>query len=498
MLKDSEKKFQNIIKNTRDAIVIIDLNGKLEYVSPQLSIILKGREIKETSMFFNHIHKDDVQEIITFFKETIKEQSIPDKNLEFRILDNEKNYIWLASTSKNYYDDNGDIIGFITSIRDITEKKIAQQRVRDSEYHYKHLFENSPDAIVVTDTHGTVLDQNNAVERIFGIPRHETIGKHFGNFGIFDSEQISLITSRVKEIFNGRILKPVSLKVKNKFGDHLWILHQSSIINIGDEKIIESIVQDITERKKAEEIIKTENKRLLELNKMKSDLITRVSHELKTPLNSVYGGAQILLSLYRDTSCAEAMEFIQMIYNGGKRLKILIENILDISRIESDKLKLKLTWENLSEIIRECIEEIKYLVNLRNIYMQLDLPVEVYLNVDKIRIGQVITNLLSNAIKNTPSKGLVKINLKEINDDIYISIVDTGVGLTESDMEQLFKQFGKIERYGQQMDVDIEGSGLGLFISKEIIDLHGGIIWAESEGRNKGATFKIKLFKDID
>ena len=498
MLKDSEKKFQNIIENTTDAIVIIDLNGKLQYVSPQLSIILKGREVKETSRLFHNIHEDDVQEIITFFKKTIEEKSISDNALEFRILDNKNNYIWLASTFKNYYDDNGNIIGFITTLRDITEKKIAQQRLRDSEYHYRHLFENSPDAIVVTDIHGNVLDQNTAVERIFGIPRHKSIGEHFGNFGIFDSEQISLIKTRVKKMFNGIIIKPISLKVKDKFGNNLWILHQSSIINIGDEKIIESIVQDITERKKAEEIIKTENKRLLELNKMKTDLITRVSHELKTPLNSVYGGAQILLSLYRDKTCSEALEFIQMIHKGGERLKILIENILDISRVESDQLKLKLSRENLSEIIRECIEEIKYLVNLRSIYVQLDLPVEIYLNVDKIRIGQVITNLLSNAIKNTPSKGLVKVTLKEVNDNIYLSIADTGVGLIESDMDKLFKQFGKIERYGQNLDVDIEGSGLGLFISKQIIDLHGGTIWEESKGRNQGSTFKIKLLKDID
>jgi len=159
---------------------------------------------------------------------------------------------------------------------------------------------------------------------------------------------------------------------------------------------------------------------------------------------------------------------------------------------------LNLSRENISEIIRECIEEIKYLANLRNLYIQLDLPVEVYFNLDKIRIGQVITNLLSNAIKNTPSKGLVKITLKEINNAIYFSVTDTGVGLTESDMEQLFKQFGKIERYGQQLDIDIEGTGLGLYISKEIVELHGGTIWAESEGRNKGATFKIKLFKNID
>ncbi|MHA1876054.1 MAG: PAS domain S-box protein, partial [Promethearchaeota archaeon] len=493
-IKESEQHYRKIIESIGDPIQVMDNNLQIIMVNSTFKAWINeygidseilGKTPFELFPFLPKGIVDEYKHVFESGKTLITEES--------NILNGKTIY---TETRKIPIVANGKVTQIVTVLRDITEKKIAQQRLRDSEYHYRYLFENSPDAIVVTDTHGTVLDQNSAVERIFGIPRHKSIGKNFGNFGIFDSEQISLITSRAKKMFNGTIIKPISLKVKDKFGNNLWILHQSSIINMGDEKIIESIIQDITERKKAEEIIKTENKRLLELNKMKTDLVTRVSHELKTPLNSVYGGAQILLSLYRDKTCSEALEFIQMIHKGGERLKILIQNILDISRIESDQLKLKLSRENLSEIIRECIEEIKYLVNLRNIYVQLDLPVEIYLNVDKIRIGQVITNLLSNAIKNTPSKGLIKITLKEVNDNIYISIMDTGVGLTKSDMDKLFKQFGKIERYGQQLDIDIEGSGLGLFISKEIIDLHGGTIWAESEGRNKGATFKIKLFKD--
>ncbi|MBY9003872.1 MAG: PAS domain S-box protein [Candidatus Lokiarchaeota archaeon] len=500
MLKESEKKFQNIIENTKDAIVIIDLNGKLQYVSPQLSIILKLKEkkIKETSDFFKYVHEEDVQEITSFFKKTILEKSSPDKVLEFRILDNQKNYIWLASTSKNYYDDNGNIIGFITSIKDITDKKIAQQRLRESEYQYRHLFENSPNAIVVTDSTGIVLDQNNAVEKIFGIPRHEAIGKNFHSFDIFEPEQISIIKTRTKKMFNGIIQKPISLKAKNRVGNKLWILLQNSIINIGDKIIIESIIQDITERIKAEEIIKTENKRLLELNKMKTDLITRVSHELKTPLNSVYGGAQILLNLYGKTASSDALEFIEMIYKGGERLKLLIENILDISRIEHHKLTLKLHEENLVEVIKECIEDLAYLLNERDLDITLTLPKENFIKIDKIRIEQVLVNILTNAIKNTPPNGVIEVILEENEEFVCLSVKDNGVGLTLDDMGQLFKQFGKIERYGQQLDVDIEGSGLGLFISKEIIDLHKGTIWAESEGRNKGATFKIKLHKNIN
>jgi signal transduction histidine kinase len=187
-----------------------------------------------------------------------------------------------------------------------------------------------------------------------------------------------------------------------------------------------------------------------------------------------------------------------MINRGGKRLKILIENLLDASRIESEKLKLNLKKENIVEIVKNCINENRYLANKRNIILELNLPEVVNIEIDKIRIEQVITNLLSNAIKNTPKKGIIRIKLEEKGNSVYFTIKDKGIGLTEKEMEKLFTKFGKIERYGQKMDVDIEGSGLGLYISKEIVDLHGGHIWVESAGRNEGSTFYIKLFKNMN
>jgi signal transduction histidine kinase len=147
------------------------------------------------------------------------------------------------------------------------------------------------------------------------------------------------------------------------------------------------------------------------------------------------------------------------------------------------------------EVINNCISDNRYLATKRNIIIELNMPDFLKLEFDKMRIEQVITNLLSNAIKNTPKKGIIRINLEEKGDYVYFNISDTGIGLTEQEMEKLFTKFGKIERYGQKMDVDIEGSGLGLYISKEIVDLHGGYIWVESAGRNKGSTFYIKLSK---
>ena len=114
---------------------------------------------------------------------------------------------------------------------------------------------------------------------------------------------------------------------------------------------------------------------------------------------------------------------------------------------------------------------------------------------DKIRLQQVITNILSNAIKNTPMNGSFCISLVHNLEHIDIQIRDSGVGLTEKEKELLFEKFGKIERYGMDLGVDIEGSGLGLYIAKEIVELHGGQILVESEGRNKGALFTIRLIR---
>jgi signal transduction histidine kinase len=191
----------------------------------------------------------------------------------------------------------------------------------------------------------------------------------------------------------------------------------------------------------------------------------------------------------------EILKYVEIGHRGCLRLKELVDNLLDVSRLEAKKFDLELQKENLVEIIIDCANDMKYLSSDRQLIMNLNLPHESYLNIDKLRFRQVLTNLISNAIKNTPKKGKIMINLIEEESHIDIHIKDTGVGFTLKEKEKLFQKFGKIERYGMDLDVDIEGSGLGLFISKEIVELHGGQIFMESEGRNEGATFTVRLLK---
>ncbi|MFX1325539.1 MAG: sensor histidine kinase, partial [Promethearchaeota archaeon] len=247
------------------------------------------------------------------------------------------------------------------------------------------------------------------------------------------------------------------------------------------------------EKKEAERLVLEENKTLLELDKMRKDIITRVSHELKTPLTSIYGASQILLKHFNTNIENDVLQFIQIFHRGALRLKKLVENLIDASRIETGKLELNLNSHDLVKITKECIDEMSYLLETRNLSVELTHPDIIEFNVDKIRIQQVITNILSNAIKNTPKNGIIYIDLVDKQNHIDIRIRDTGIGITKKEMELLFEKFGKIERYGMDLGVDIEGSGLGLYISKEIVELHGGEILVESEGRNCGSTFTIRL-----
>nr|MDO8115887.1 HAMP domain-containing sensor histidine kinase [Candidatus Sigynarchaeota archaeon] len=167
----------------------------------------------------------------------------------------------------------------------------------------------------------------------------------------------------------------------------------------------------------------------------------------------------------------------------------------DMSRLETGKLKIEQSENDLVDLILKTIEELAYRITQRDLTMKTSLPDKLVFNFDAIRIEQVITNLITNAIKNTPSGGEISVIVKRVENDsgCYVEVIvkDTGIGITKDEMGKLFTKFGKLSR--DDHDVDIQGTGLGLFISKEIITIHGGKIWFESGGRNKGSTFHFTL-----
>ncbi len=491
-LKDSEEKHRNMINNLDLGFYQLSWDGILLNHNPAFSKIL-GFDPSENLINKNvHDFWQKPEERITYLDELKKLGNVKNYLVHAKKKYGEKIVLHLNSHIIEKRKGNPNIIqGLIT---DITEKFKLEQKLKESEERYRNLFESMPFSIGLLDQKGRVVYCNPATEKLLGYSMEDLIGEEFRNLSIVHPQYLPLIMKRFKKVIKGENLSPIEIQVYKKNGNLTWINYQTSLVNLGNESLLQVIINDISEKKKAELLIIEEVKKLKELDQIRKDLISRVSHELKTPLVSVCGGSELLLQLYKPNLDADVLELLELIEKGGKRLKYLVDNLLDITRIEYNKLKLNKELNDLSKIIKDCAKELLYLARVRELDLDLKLVDNLYLEIDKIRLEQVIINLLSNAIKNTPPKGKIEILLQKKEDWAEISVIDTGIGLTKGEMDILFTRFGKIERYGEGLEyIDIQGSGLGLYISKEIVDLHGGQIRAESAGRNKGSTFIVQL-----
>nr|MDO8113021.1 ATP-binding protein [Candidatus Sigynarchaeota archaeon] len=253
------------------------------------------------------------------------------------------------------------------------------------------------------------------------------------------------------------------------------------------------IFDDITNQKKAEKLLEEENIKLKELDTIKNNFIAITSHELKTPLVSTCGASEFLLNNYRNSLGKEELKFVEMINRGANRLKQLVNSLLDMSRLQSGQIELSLKEDDLVGILKHVVEDQAYMLQLRNQQIVLDTPERLVFRFDPARGEQILTNLITNAIKNTQQGGKIEVRIASDDKEVMISVVDNGVGITKDEMDKLFTRFGKISREGVKLDLNIQGTGLGLYITREIVTLHNGRIWAESEGRYKGAKFIVVL-----
>jgi len=491
-LIESEEKYRNMVNNLDLGFFQVNWQGDLLDYNPAFRFIL-GFEPTESILNINV--KDFWQkpaERDNYLISLKKEGFIKNYIVHSKKKNGQK--IVLQLNSHLIENDIGEPIKIQGLISDITEKFELEEKIKVSENRYRNLIESVPFSISLIDQKGIVMYCNPATVKLLGYSEEELIGNEFRKLPAINPTYLPMMLERFKKVIKGEVLPPFDVELYKKDGNLIWISYQTSLVKLGEEFLVQAILNEITERKRADFLINEEILKLKELDQIRKDLISRVSHELKTPLVSVCGASELLLELFKDETKTDTIELIEMIEKGGTRLKHLVENLLDVTRIEYNKFELEKEPINISEILDDCAKEMMYLIRRRKIELNLDIPDKLEANVDRIRIEQVVLNLLSNAIKNTPPSGIIVMKLYKKRGWVEFTIKDTGIGLTREEMDRLFTRFGKIERYGEGLEyIDIQGSGLGLYISKEILDLHGGQIWAESAGRDKGCTFTIKL-----
>ncbi|MHA1698016.1 MAG: ATP-binding protein [Promethearchaeota archaeon] len=251
--------------------------------------------------------------------------------------------------------------------------------------------------------------------------------------------------------------------------------------------------QDITARKQVEKMLEIENAKLREINKIRNEFISTTTHELKTPLIAISGSAEFLLKNLENLRKNEVKNLIKILHRGASRLTKIINDLTNIYKLESGRLNINKIQAELVETINNCVEQCKSIFFQEDNQIKVDIPESCMVEMDPFKIEQVIINLIINAIKYTPKDGKVIISLEKKDGFVQVSVKDNGIGLTKEELKLLFTKFGKIERLDVNQRVHGSSSGLGLYISKQIIESHGGSIWAVSEGRNKGSTFIFKI-----
>ncbi|MHA1257639.1 MAG: PAS domain-containing sensor histidine kinase, partial [Promethearchaeota archaeon] len=397
-LKESEEKYRHLFDSSPYSIGLLDLDGTLiegneatnKFLSARTKDELIGKNIRE---IFSPTEQDRsiFPKITNYFKKVIKDEIR--EPLEIPITRSTGGVIWISFYGSLIKIGDKTLLQFLG--QDITDRKRAEEDLKKSEQKYRLLFENSPNSIILANSKGILLDFNDVTEKLLGFKRDELIGKNYTT--ISPPEHVKIMRKRYEDHLKGIPLKPIEYEIMGRDGNQIWVNFQNKIIKLDDEDISISIIQDITKRKEAEILVKEELIKLKELDQIRKDLISRVSHELKTPLIPVISGTELLTTIYRDQIGNDALEIIDMIDKGGARLKDLVEKLINVSRIEYNKFEVRKESFNLSEIIKRSANGMKFLMEQRRLKLKCEIPDKLHLVMDELRIEEVITNLLSNA-----------------------------------------------------------------------------------------------------
>lgn len=388
----------------------------------------------------------------------------------------------------------GKVQGVCALVRDISENKKAEARLRESEARFAKAFDASPLVLTISslDT-GKLLEVNETFVKATGFSREEAIGKTTIELGLWakpqEREEEMQTVRQTGQIRNAEYL------FHTRNGDIIGLL-SAEHIQIGGESFALTVIQDITEHKRAEqerdEFLRREQiarQQAEEASRLKDEFLATVSHEIRTPLNAILGWSQMLMT--RKINPDDMSSAIATIYRNAKSQAQLIEDILDVSRIITGKIRLEPQQILLAPLIQTAVESLRPAIEAKNIHLQMRLDFEPRtVSADPNRLQQVVWNLVSNAIKFTPENGSVSIELESDAAQTKIIVSDTGKGIDAKFLPFVFERFRQADGSSTRKH---GGLGLGLAIVRHIVELHGGKVAVNSAGEDKGTTFTVFL-----
>lgn len=499
-LKENEYKFQFALEGCGDAIWDWNIEtNKVTYSTNCKSLI--GYEAEEMpdnwQEWTAYIHPEDRETASQKMLELITGVT-PSYNFEFRLRCKNGYYKWLMCRGKIFrYNEKGIpsmVIGLNT---DISHRKAIEEDLRESEEKYRKMFEANRDAaFFVNDDTGEILDANPAASKLYGYSKEDLLKLKGENFEI-EHNRFKVINFR-----NNKNKVPFidnSIHIK-KDGSSFPVEVSISPFTYKGCSVSTVFVHDVSNSKRIEELEKEAAKNLTLLKESKfyeslrTDFFANISHELRTPLNVILGSLQ-LIELYMDnclncSSNIKFMKYTKMMHQNCFRLLRLVNNLIDITKIDAGYLDLNLENKNIVKIVEDITLSVAEYIENKSINLIFDTETEErIMSVDSDAIERIMLNLLSNSIKFTRPGGSIFVNLYEENEKFIISVKDTGIGIPKDKQQIVFNRFMQVDK---SLTRTKEGSGIGLSLVKSLVELHGGSINLKSE-LDIGSEFIIEL-----
>ena len=401
---------------------------------------------------------------------------------------------WAEVVVTALQDESGQLHGFGTFTRDVTERKRIENALADSKARLQAIVDTALTAIVTMDGHGVITGWNPRAEAIFGWSQDEVLGNPLAETIIPTQHRAAHRAGLARYLATGEgpvLGKVLELSALDRGGREFPVeLAISPATAPGGSPLFVGFVRDISARKQAADAIANLNSELKIANQHKSEFLANMSHELRTPLNSILGFSELLLD---DTSArydaSTHQKFLSQINTSGRHLLALISDILDLSKVEAGRMTLKLESFSVSDVVGDVLATIEPIATKKRIAIKADVAAAGKLEADAGKFKQMLLNLASNAVKFTPEGGMVSMDARRLPEGVEIAVTDTGIGIAQSDIDRLFKEFQQLDSGPGRRQ---EGTGLGLALTKRLARLHGGDVRVVSEV-GKGSTFTISL-----
>ncbi|HEX3236812.1 MAG TPA: ATP-binding protein [Gaiellaceae bacterium] len=355
--------------------------------------------------------------------------------------------------------------------------------------YYEALLEASPTAIVGMGLDGTVTSWNPAAEQLFGYTHDQAIGRDLDELVAAREDLMPEARGFSALTAAGEVPAAAVTQRTRKDGSLVDVALVSAPIFVSGEQVgYFAIYSDVSELQERTRELADKSRQLEIASKHKSDFLANMSHELRTPLNAIIGFSEVLHEQMFGELNERQLAYVGDVLEAGRHLLSLINDVLDLAKIEAGKMELELSHVALPELLRNAVSMHSERASRSGIALTLTTePTEIGITADERRVRQVVFNLVSNAVKFTPAEGRIDISARVDDGRVEIAVADTGPGIAAEDLETIFEEFEQTSD-GKQAD----GTGLGLPLSRKLVELHGGRLWAESEP-GRGSTFRFTL-----